>query len=136
MRGGPETTYASSTAGGKGELAREEWEQVEGEPEGEMGRGARGEQVATVGGLLVLQGHGGSGMGVGQLGGMAPVRHGAQWRCIFPEPPRQLLNNLQKGPAGGFNNLIEAPGHFYKMCKNSYGLQLTFRCSTKFGLAK
>ena len=97
-----------------------------------MGRGARGEQVATVGCLLVLQGHGGSGMGVGQLGGMAPVRHGAQWRCIFPDPP-QLLNNLQKGPAAGFNNLIEALGHFYKMCKNSYRLDLTPRTTTKFG---
>ena len=47
-----------------------------------------------------------------------------------------LLINLQKGPPAEFGNLKEVPEHFYKIHKISYRLQLTFRCSTKFEVAK
>ena len=52
---------------------------------------------------------------------------------VFAITPWQLLIKLQNGPAVGFSDLIEAPGQFYKKCKNSYRLHLTFRISTKFG---
>ena len=55
---------------------------------------------------------------------------------IFWKTPWDLLINLQKGPPAEFGNLKEEIEHFYKIHKNSYRLQVTFRCSTKFGLAK
>ena len=55
---------------------------------------------------------------------------------VFQKNPLEVLNELQFGPATGFNNLIEAPGHLYKMCKNSYRLHLTSRFSTKIGEVK
>ena len=97
-----------------------------------------GEGEAGVVGVL-LSTQGGTTARGGQRG-MAPVR-----RCTVATgeedgglriTPRPLLNNLQKGPPAEFGNLKEVPEHFYKIQKISYRLQLTFRCCTKFGLAK
>ena len=50
----------------------------------------------------------------------------------FLENPLANFLYLQQGPEAGFNNLIEAPGHFYKIRKNSYSFPMTCRSSTKF----
>ena len=54
----------------------------------------------------------------------------------FPKTPLDPFFLFAKRSSSILVNLIEALKHFYKMCKNSYGLQMTFRCSTKIGNAK
>ena len=75
----------------------------------------------------------GGGMGAGEV---------AAWRQ-WPCPPlwrrkRKIRKNplasfkiISKGSLAGFSDLNWAPGHFYKFQKNSHGLDLTFRISTK-----
>ena len=101
----------------------------------------RGEREKQRGGFTYRS----RGRGAGRAQGRTAM---AAWRTGRPlwrqeqddddlqKSPWQPLINLQKGPEAGFSNLIEAPGHFYKMCKNSHRLHLTFRCSTKIGKEK
>ena len=55
---------------------------------------------------------------------------------VFAKNPLPPFPLIAKRSSSKFRDLIKALGHFYKICKNSHRLYLTFRCSTKFGLAK
>ena len=69
--------------------------------------------------------------------GASPGHCGAREEANFviTPPPPKSFEEFTKRSRGRFRDLNRAPGHFYKMCKNSYGRQLTFRCSTKIGEA-
>ena len=119
--------------------------------ERERGRGVGGQvgegEAGVVGGVSSLS-SGGTARGGARSEGAARAigdkEHGAaQWlHCVqqeeetFAKTPWDLLINLQKCPPTEFGNLKVAPEHFYKIHKNSYRIQVTFRCSTKIGEAK
>ena len=72
-----------------------------------------------------------------------PRRHGrssgspvATGKKMFCENPLAQFPLFAKRSSSMFRDLNKAPGHFHKMCKNSYGLQLSSRGSTKIGVAK
>ena len=79
--------------------------------------------------------------GWGRRHGRTAWRQWPWWHCGEEEEKLRenpLAQNLAiaKRSSSNFNDLKEAPGYFYKMCKNSYKLYLTFKTSTKICEAK
>ena len=115
---------------------REERNEDEGEEMG-AGRGASSTRFLVHQGEQVERGG-------ASIGGMATAWRQWPWSALwrreekarFVKTSLEILNKLQTSPTAGFNHLNKAPGPFYKIWKNSYRLQMTFRCSTVFGLTE
>ena len=95
------------------------------------------EQVEVEGGLLIVRGHG-NGAAQVEGDGMGMAALWPQWEeedAFTKNPPSRFYKIAKRSPAS-FGDLIETPGPFYKIQKNSYRLDLPFRPFTKIGEVK
>ena len=67
--------------------------------------------------------------------GAGPVATVEEEDDAFAKTSPGTIFLFTKGSISSLVNLIEALNHFYKFCKNSGGLSISTRSSTKIGVA-